>query len=411
MNEEKLAVENEKESPGKLFLPSLVFSFFAVSISAPMLVLLTVDMAKTFFGNAQPASVGAVAQVSAVNSAAEVVFALLMGVLAVRFRHKSLLLIGVLLLFISAVGSFFAPTLLLLQVFYALEGGATVIVGIMGLTLVGEYLPSQRKAKAVSYLVAGTALASIVALPMILFINHVGGWQLNFLWFVLPVSVAGLVLAFFALPAGPNRKPLAEGKGAYLTSFKQVLLNKSAASCLIGGLLIGALSGGLFAIAFYRTRFSVSTNFAGVIFVIAGAMYIVASLVVGRLVNRFGAKTLAVGGAFGGGALMMLFFFMPNFWAAFTLDMVHVWFAAAAFTAFTVLALDQVPKSRGTMMSMKTMFGTIGGSIGAAVGGAMLVLFASYQAVGLVLGAMGVVAAAVFYLFTKDPMENKTSPK
>jgi predicted MFS family arabinose efflux permease len=54
-------------------------------------------------------------------------------------------------------------------------------------------------------------------------------------------------------------------------------------------------------------------------------------------------------------------------------------------------------------MSMKNMFYTIGIAIGTAVGGAMLTLFASYQAVGFSIGAMGLFSAAIFFFLTKEP--------
>jgi predicted MFS family arabinose efflux permease len=401
MSDETPAVE--KASPGKLFLPSLIISCFAVTISIPMLTLLTVDMAMTFFGNAQPAAVGAVAQLSTVNAAAVVVFALLMGVLAIRFKHKPLLLVGVLLVVISAAGSFLAPTFLSLQLFYAMEGIGTAMVSIMIFTLIGEFLPLEKKVKAVSYIVAVTSLATLVGTPVIYFITKVGGWQLNFLWFVLPVSAAGLVLAFLTLPSKPHEKPATIEENPYVRSFKQVFTNRSAVACLAGVIFAVASEVGLFAIAFYRRQFMVSLDFAVGIMLVATSMYVVASLVVGRLVNRFGAKTLTVAGSLGGGILLMLFFFMPNLWVAFTLDMVHVWFAAAGMTAFMCLTLDQVPKARGTMMSLINMFVNIGAAVGAAVGGAMLVLFALYQAVGLALGALSITAAAVIYFLTKDP--------
>ena len=127
-----------KRTAGRWFVPALVVASFATSISGPMLRLLTVDFAKTFLGTAKPASVGLVAQISTVNGAAEVVFALIMGLLAVRFRHKPLLLAGVVLVAISAVGGFFAPTLPYLQIFYAIEGIGTIMVGIMAFTMIGD---------------------------------------------------------------------------------------------------------------------------------------------------------------------------------------------------------------------------------------------------------------------------------
>ena len=406
--------EVEKESAGKFFVPTLTLVFFAITISTPMLGLLPLDMAKTFFPESfvagtsvavQRAAIGAITQISTVNSVFEAAFAVVMGALVVRFKHKSLLLVGVLLLFISAIGSFFAPTLPILQVFFALEGAASIMVGIMGLTMVGEFLPSQKKAKAVGYLVAATSLATLVGIPLIGLITSFGGWRLNFMLFVLPVSVLGLILAFIALPRKSSIKPLVPDKNAYLTSFKQVLVNKFAVSCLIGGMLGSAVVVGLFAVTFYRQQFGVSLGFATGIMLVAALMFVVASLVIGRLVGKTGAKKLTVIGALGNGIFTIVFFFMPNLWIALPLDMVHVWFGAAGFTAFSCLALDQVPQFRGTMMSMKSMFHNIGAAIGAAVGGAMLILFSSYQAVGIALGAISIASGAVFYFLTKDPEE------
>jgi predicted MFS family arabinose efflux permease len=187
---------------------------------------------------------------------------------------------------------------------------------------------------------------------------------------------------------------------------------------LVGCIFGGAAGGlGLFAIAFYRQQFLVPMGFAPEtvmgfavgIMLIGAAMYVFASLAVGRLANRFGAKTLTVAGALGNGVLIMTFFFMPSLLTALPFDMAHVWFAAAAVTAVQCLALDQVPKTRGTMMSLNMMFFTLGGLIGTAIGGLMLVLFHQYQAVGLTLGALGITSAAVIYFFVKDP--TRTQPQ
>jgi predicted MFS family arabinose efflux permease len=396
-------------SPGRFFVPSLILVTFAVFLSTPILTLLSVDIARTFFGNVDPTSLGAVSQIGTVNSAAEVVFALLMGVLAVRFKHRSLLLGGMALVVVSAIGSFFAPTLLVLQIFFALEGAGTVIVNIFALSLVGELLPSKTKAKTVGYLVGVTSLATLVGAPVIGFITNVGGWQSNFLWLVLPSSVVGLGLAYFGLPSTPRKIAVETEHGSYFAGFKKVLSNRSAAACLIGMMLVSSVAVPVFAIAFYRQQYLSNLpvpeqiNFVVVILMVAMATGAAASFVVGRLVNRVGAKNLTVAGALVSSVLTTVFFFMPNFWVAIALDMIHVGFYFAAYTAFSCLALDQVPSYRGTMMSMKNMFYTIGIAMGTAVGGVMLSLFSSYQAVGLAIGAMGVTSAAVFFFLTRDP--------
>jgi MFS transporter, DHA1 family, purine base/nucleoside efflux pump len=147
----------------RMLVSSLAVTGFAVSIPVLMLTLLTVNIAETFH-----VSVGVAAQLSTVSSTTQVIFALLMGVFAVRFKHKSLLLlIGTFFIVVSTIISFFAPTLALMQIVFALVGGGSVIVNIMSPTLIGELLPSQKKAKAVSYFFAITSFASLVGNPIL----------------------------------------------------------------------------------------------------------------------------------------------------------------------------------------------------------------------------------------------------
>jgi predicted MFS family arabinose efflux permease len=401
------AIEGEKPSTGKWFIPSLVVSFLAVGVSTPILMLLTLDIAETF-----QVPFGVAAQLSTINSIAEVILSLLMGFLAIRFKHKSLLLSGVALVAASAVGAFFAPTLELMLFFFALEGAGTVMVGVMGLTLIGDLLPLSKKAKAVSYVIATTYLTAIVGVAAIGFIANVAGWRSVFSLFVLPVSIAGLALAFLSLPYRSREESVAIGRKAYLSAFKQVLLNRSAVACLVGSMLMSVMSLALFTTGFFREQLSASRDVAAVIIMMAASMYVVAALVTGRLINIFGRKTLTVTGVLGSSILAMLIFFMPNLWLAVIVDMIHVWFAAVGITAFSCYALEQVPKSRSTMMSLRSIFNEMGGAIGAALGGALLILFAynlslSYQTVGIAFGAIGISASAVFYFLTKDPTKPK----
>ena len=63
------------------------------------------------------------------------------------------------------------------------------------------------------------------------------------------------------------------------------------------------------------------------------------------------------------------------------------------------MVLAQVPKSRGTMMSLNSAVEALGTTIGPAVGGALLILIPGfYGAVGLALGSM--LAAQLFLSFS-----------
>ncbi len=398
------------ESHPRLFVPALIIAFFAVTLSVPMLSILTVDITQTFFSNTGPVALGQVAQVSTINRGTEVFFAIAMGALTLRFKNKPLLLLGVTFLLISAVGSFFAPNLLWLHLFYSLEGGGSVVVAIMAFTIIGDLLPSKEKPRAVSYINAVGFGAIILAAPAISIITNIGGWRLNYLWLVLPLAIAGLALAYMGLPTKQTRPP--NSQQPFYRGYKEVLKNKSAVSCLIAGMCgtVGNLA--VFSIAFYRQQFlsnlpvADQINFSTGILMAVAVLFIVANIIMGRLLNKMSAITLTIIGGIGNGVFTAIFFLAPNLTAAITLHMFQIWFFAMAVTPWSVLALDQVPDFRGTMMSLRSIVLSIGSAIGTAVGGITLTFLGSYQMLGIFLGVIIIAGFPLIYFFTKDPSKN-----
>jgi DHA1 family bicyclomycin/chloramphenicol resistance-like MFS transporter len=388
---------SEKALPGRLFIPSLSISNFAVFISGPLLALLTVDIASDLY-----VSVSVAAQIVSVNAIAEVVVGLAIGFLAVKYRHKSLLLTGVALVAISAIGGFFAPTYLWMQFCFFLEGAGTVMVVIMSRTLVGDSLALSEKPKAMSYLVAITASVAVVATPIMGFLASIGSWRSVFSLFVLPMSAVSFALAVFGVPRKAKTQN-SVGNVSAMPPFKQVFQDKSATFSLVGSLLVGAVAPvGVFVVAFYREALLGSIGVGTLAVVSAGLTYILGALIAGRITNRFGTKILVLLGFSVSGILLILLFSISNLWISFVLNAVHVTFFSMAFTASRCLILDQIKTSRSTMVSAGTVLANIGQILGPVVGGAVLVLF-SYQAVGLAMGAFGISAALIFYFLTRDP--------
>lgn len=394
----------ERESPKRLFIPSLAILMFAISMSSIMITVFLPEIAKTFIGSTDKIAIGIASQTSAVNNAAEVVLAFLMSVLAVRFRHKSLLAAGAVLVIISCVGSYLAPDFITFQIFFAMEGAGSVIVAILAITLIGDTLTLNRKVRAVSWYVAGVYMAGLIGTPAVLFVANAAGWRSVFLLFTLPVSVAGLILAYISIPSIPREKSFADGKNVYLRGFKQVLTNKSAASCLIGSIIGSTAVVAVYVLTFYREQFSLTRNLAVGIGLVNAALFMVGSLVGGRLVGRFGSKPVAVFCSFISGLLTIVFFNMPILWLTLAFNFASVIIGAFSIPAFACLMVDQVPKFRGTMMSLHRITVNVGGAIGAAIGGILLVLF-SYQALGFGFGTIMAVQAVIFFFLVKQPTE------
>jgi predicted MFS family arabinose efflux permease len=378
----------------------MVIGTAAVSASSGILTLFTVDMASTF-----NVSVGIASQLATINYFGEFVFSLLMGILAVRFRYKSLLIAGVLFVSVSTIGNFLAPEFATMQIFFAMEGVGTVIFGVMSLTLFGDVFPPKKRAKAVSYVTTALWVTALINFPLSGFIASAIGWRYNFILNILPVSLAGLILSLFVIPSKQHAPTAPAKKVNYVESFKQVFTDKSATACLAGSILSTAGAQiGIFGVAFYRQRFSVSMDWIVLLNMVAIIVFAIGSLVAGRLTNKLGAKRLAVTSTLLNGVFTMTFFLIPNIWGALFFDFLHMWFAALAAPSYLCLALAQVPKSRGTMMSLNSATGALARTIAPAIGGALLVFTTGfYGAVGLALGGMSVAAAAILFSLATDP--------
>ena len=384
----------------KLLVPAMVVATAAVHVSSSVLTLFLVDVASTF-----NISVGIASQLATVNYAGEFAFSLLLSVLAVRFKYKPLILTGILFAFLSAIGNFLAQDFFTMQIFFVMEGIGTVLVTVISLTLFGDFLSPKKRAKAVSYLVATLWITALISFPWAGFVANVIGWRSIFILHLLPISLVGLILAFFAVPAKSHEPTALAKKASYIENIKQILTNKSATACLTGTIL--SATGpqvGIFGVAFYRQRFSVPLDFTVILSMIFIVVYIVGSFVAGRLTNRFGAKSIAVLGTMFSGVFTMIFFLIPHLWGALLFDFLQVCFAAIAFPSFICLVLAQVPKSRSTMMSLNGAMGSLSRTIAPAVGGALLVFtFGFYGAVGLALGGMTVASSIILLLLAKDP--------
>jgi MFS family permease len=407
MSSETTTQPTPKTLPKKWFLTALSTATFSTGLANAILTLFTTSIAKTFYGSVTPVAVGSVTQLGTINMAAEVVGALILSILAIKFRHKRLLLTGTILIITSSIVGFLAPDMLTLQLSYAIEGVGSIMIGVIAMTLIAESLPRGQRAKVISYLFAIGAAVTLVMIPLVGLLTEMGGWRFGLVTLMLPISLLGLVLTFFVVPSKPVYQDQSIKKNPYAEGFRQIIRNKSATALLIANLLtIAGTEVAIFALAFYRTQFGASTAQNVTIYEVAVVLFILAPLVSGRLIPHYGAKRIAVISMFLAAVFTALFFFVPNFWIAIALDMAHVWFAAMSIPAFALLVLQQLPNYRATVFSLNSLFNNIGKVLAPLIGGSLLVISAgTYSTVGLVLGSATVVGCIILFLAVKDTGE------
>ena len=387
-----------------LFIPSLMVSYFATSPLGIVTGLFLLRMAETF-----RVDKGVMGQINTFSSIASVVFALLMGVLSVRYRHKSLLLIGLSFLGVSAVGCYFAWDLNSIFILYSLGGVGVAMVSPMAIALVGDNLAFRKRANAVGWVLAGGSLAYLIGAPIMGVLAGFGGWRISVLGFVIPFSVLSLLFAFTGVPAqSSDRSSLIKGD-SYLESLKEIVSNRSAVGCLIGNVFRQAafMAILLYSTSFFIERFSLTEGVGSFVILGAALFYTLGIIVAGSMVNRYGRKFSTVLTALLAGLFTISYAYVSNLFLSLVLNFIAAWFMGMMSSAASSLTLEQIPRFRGSMMSISSVATNLGAAVGAAVGGLALVWY-DYDVLGAILGGMGIIAAIIFFLVTKDPTCGKT---
>ena len=93
---------------------------------------------------------------------------------------------------------------------------------------------------------------------------------------------------------------------------------------------------------------------------------------------------------------------IPNIWLSLAARFLGSTFSAIVFTAANALTLEQVPRFRGTVMSLSQASFSLGGVLGTGLGG-LMVLLSGYEAMGISHGAMMLVAMLILYFLAKEP--------
>lgn len=362
--------------------------------------LLLIEMANTF-----NKSLGVMGQLRTISSLTGIAVALLLGFMSVKYRYKSLLLVGMTLVLISSTGFLISSSFTMILIFYSLLGIGVSIVRPMNNTLLGQHIHVEKRATYFGYLTGAAAFAYLVGSPTIAYISDLGGWQLTYRIFIIPLIIVSLILGYKAIPMGNQRISNENGFNQILVGYRAVLNNKSAVACLIGNMVSGSiwLTNLVFSSSYVRTRFLVSKMFISYTSIVGASLFIAGSLICGRLVSRFGRKNVTMFACVPSGLLILFYYFVGNVWIMFLLGFLAAFSNGVLLTGSGSLILEQVPEFRGTMMSLSSAVGGLGGAIGVSVVG-WLIESRGFSSTGFYMFISGVLSAVIYYLFVEDPI-------
>ena len=392
-------------SPKRLFLVSLIVAVFATAVIDVVIPINILDISQSF--NVLPGTVGQLNSLVAITSVAT---SLLLAGFGARFRYKTLVMTGVLLVALCSVGLIFAPSFSIAQLVVALNGIGSVLVIVSALTFIGNSYPLDQKPKAIGWITAAGTLAVAVGAPIVGFMTSAGGWRSSLLWFMLPTAVVSLVFVFIVFPHSFSQQPMSIAQEPFWGGAKRVLTNKSAVACLATSFFVNAsfVGGAVFEVTFLRKIFSASPGFAAMVGPLAGAGLVsFGAIFGGMVVSRIGRKRLTITAVFAAGIFILLSYSMSDLGVFLGLRWAASFLMGVTMAAASNLVIEQVPQFRGAAMALASASRGIGVALGIAVAGAVLNLYidavAGFQMLGLTVAAFAFVGAIIALSFARDP--------
>ena len=372
---------------------------FATQPQGVMTGLFLVDMGATF---GQPVAI--MGQLRGVTAAVSFLFALAMGALTIRFRHRLLLMEGLMLLTISPLVLGLTSSFVVVISSYCMFGIGLAMTSPMTVAMVGDLLPREKRVAGMGWVMAGLAASFAVGAPIIALMSDHGGWRFALLAYVLPVCAVGLLVTGLWIPNPPQNPHPTTIAPHWIDGFKSIISNRSAAACVVGTALATATAqlSVLYSASFFRERFLASTFLASTIVLVTTSFYTFGSISCSKLVGRVGGlKSLTVMTSLLVAVMLMLYTNVPVLWLSATLAALVALLSGIRFTSSNSLALEQIPQLRGSMMSVSRAADDLGAVIGTVLGGLALYSF-GYGALGITLGTMSVAAAIVYYFLAKE---------
>jgi DHA1 family inner membrane transport protein len=394
-----LVVEVKTKLGGGSSLITLALFLAGFATNPPYIAfgLLLVDIAETF-----QTPVGIMSQINTSASLLGIIAALVMAGLSVKYRYKSLMQIGLVIIAISALGCYFAPSYLTMLIVFSLCGIGTSMVNPMTRSLVGEYFPPNKQAQAIGWLIAGSSVSYLISAPLMAYITNVSNWRIVFLIYILPVSLLSILVSQIFLPK-KDESTKSSLNYNILNSFKTVLTDASAMSCLLGvALLYTAYQAILvFSASYYREIFGVDRSLASNLVVVGALMFTIGSVGASNIIDKFGKKKVIVVTSLVGSLFIGLFANIPNFWISILIRFLGGFFIGVSFSSLTAMLLGELPQFRGTIMSLNIATTAFGAMVGTSTGG-IIHLSGGYSQVAIYLALFGFLSAIIVYFKTKE---------
>ncbi len=367
----------------------------AVLIVPPLLVEIASDL---------DISVAVAGQLATATFAAWAVSLVLVGPLSDSFGRRPVALAGLLVLAISVLASAFAPNVAVLLALRVLTGLAGGTLPPTAVGVVSDVISPARRAQAVTSLLAMNGVVSAITVPVVAVLADWGGWR-------VPFMVSGLLLALGLLTNSvwfPRDSRERVRNWVFFSRYWSLLSLRYFRVAVPVGLMQRVAFWGMvsFFPAYLIHTYEVSVGFVALPLVIAAIAQVIGSYSAAWVAKRRHRAALIAATSAVGGICGFLFFAVDlELWVSVAVATVGTGLLSVTMPTLVAASTEYSGESKATGASLIGLSNQSGGTLGAAIAGALLAN-TGYGGIGYLCLGVTIASALMAGLFGKQFAEN-----
>lgn len=335
-----------------------------------------------------------------------------------RFDRKQSLLIIALGFALGTLACGFSTNYGMLLFTRAFTGAFGGILGALILAIVGDVIPNERRASAMGIIMASFSLASVIGVPIGLYLATLSDWHFPF--FVLGgLALTALVPIYFYIPKINAHIDSKENRENPIEIISKVFKNKNQLLALGFGVII--MLSHFSIVPFISPYMVANVGFTeeqlSYIYLIGGALTIFTSPLIGKLADRYGRQKVF--------AITVLMASVPVFFItqmgetpiALVLLVTTLFFifgAGRMIPSTTMVTSSVKPKNRGSFMSFNSASRQMTNGFAAYIAGLIITedangLLQNYELVGyfaIIMGMISIYVGSKIKVVDQNDFEN-----
>lgn len=317
-------------------------------------------------------SVSVAGQLITISALVAFLFLLLLGPLSDRYGRRPMLMLGLAIMSLAALGSALTSSYAALMAMRVLSGLADALVLPAAAAAISDYFRGKDREVALNVLLVPMGAAAVVGLPVVVIVSNILDWHAAFLVFAA-FNLVVLIGVRWLLPSAPIAAPAERSLADhYRKSYGEVLGTRTALTILGAAVLGAAVWNGVvtYAGAFFEDELNATGMGLSALFAALGIAYVIGGGIGVLLARRMAPRPIAIWSALAAALLLLPMVASTEVLpVAVALALGFAASRAPGIAALTNMLLDLAPGYQGTAISTYGIIAMSGMLVGASSGG------------------------------------------